>query len=147
MLDHVLAATTSGAMKTQVREYPFSAVPPDGGILRLEAAGGPGSDWQAYHADRPVRILCHEIVGRICRIGPTAGRMNNLLAGRLTLRPCRGHSYESVELALRFIVSSHFSLYLMATHRFGLANVDVATRSVGGQGAPGSVQVTVLPWN
>jgi hypothetical protein len=59
MLEHDLSATTIGALKTEVREYPFPAVPPDGGILRM----------------------------------------------------------------------------------------DVATRSVGGQGAPGSVQVTVLPWN
>ena len=104
MLEHVLAATTSGAMKTEVRAYPFPAVPPDGGVLRVEAAGVPGSDWQAYQADQPVRIMCREIVGRIYRIGPTAAR-------------------------------------------FGLANVDLAVQSVGGQGAPGAVHVTVLPCN
>ena len=104
MLKHVLTTTIIGALKTEVQEYPFPAVPPDGGILRVEAAGVSGSDWQAYHADRHVRIMCHEIVGRIYRIGPTAAR-------------------------------------------FGLANVDLAVQSVGGQGAPGAVQVTVLPWN
>jgi len=104
MLKHVLTTTIIGALKTEVREYSFAAVPPDGGILRVEAPGVSGSDWQAYHADRHVRIMCHEIVGRIYRIGPTAAR-------------------------------------------FGLANVVLAVRSVGGQGAPGAVQVMILSWN
>jgi alcohol dehydrogenase-like protein len=147
MLERALAATAIGALKTEAREYPFPAGPPDGGILRVEAAGVCGSDWQAYQADRPVRIMCHEIVGRIYRIGSTAARMSKLLAGRLTLRPCRGQSYESVEMVLRFFVSGRFPLYLMARHRFGLANVDLAVRSVDGQDAPGAVHVTVLPWN
>lgn len=364
MLEQVLAATTIGALKTEVREYPFPPIPPDGGILRVEATGVCGSDWQAYQADRPARIMGHETVGRIYRIGPiaaqrwglqegdrvaleeylpcghcdlcrsgefrlcdqtearrpgalrygttpvseapglwggysqfqylhpnsvfhrvpedmpaelaamclpigngiqwtylegragpgktvliqgpgqqglacvlaakvagaesviisglsrdekrleiarelgadhaidveredlvehvrayTGGRgvdisidtaggaetlvkamrvtrkngtilfaaappvtpddfqISKLLAGRLTLRPCRGHSYESVELALRLIASGRFPLHLMATHRFGLADVDMAVRSVGGQGASGAVHVTVLPWS
>jgi hypothetical protein len=43
--------------------------------------------------------------------------------------------------------SGRFPLHRMATHRFGLADVDQAVRSVGGQGAPGAVHVTVLPWS
>jgi threonine dehydrogenase-like Zn-dependent dehydrogenase len=104
MHEHVLAATTIGGLKTKVREYLLPAIPPDGGILRVVAAGACGNNWQAYQPDRPVRIMCHEIVGRICRMGPTAAR-------------------------------------------FGLANVDLGVRSVGGQGAPGAVQVRVLSWN
>src|SRR5882757_10905409 len=104
MLKHVLTTTIIGALKTEVQEYPFAAAPPDGGILRVEAPGDSGSDWQAYHADRPVRIMCREIVGRIYRIAPTAAR-------------------------------------------FGLANVVLAVRSVGGQGAPRAVHVTVLLWS
>jgi threonine dehydrogenase-like Zn-dependent dehydrogenase len=361
--DLVLAATTIGALKTEIREYPFPEVPPDGGILRVEAAGVCGSDWHAYQADRPARIMGHENVGRIHRIGPIAARrwgvregdrvaleeylpcghcrlcrsgeyrlcdqtearrpgalrygttpvsqapglwggysqfqylhpdsilhrvpeeipaelaamclplgngiqwayleghagpgktvliqgpgqqglacalaaksagadcvivsglsrdekrleiaralgadhtvdaergnleecvraltggqgvdisidtaggaetletaarvtrksgtvlfaaapaaisprfqISKLLDRRLTLRPCRGHSYESVEMALRMIASNRYPLQLMATHRFGLAEVDWAVRSVGGVGAPGAVHVTVLPW-
>ena len=78
---------------------------------------------------------------------PDAFRIGDLLAGRLTLKPCRGHSYEAVELALRYIASGRFPLEKMATHRFGLADVDLALRSTGGQGAPGAVHVTVLPWS
>lgn len=36
---------------------------------------------------------------------PASFQVSNLLAGRLTLKPCRGHSYESVEMALRYIAS------------------------------------------
>jgi len=358
MPERVLAATTVGAFKTELHEYPFPEIPDDAGILRLEAAGVCGSDWQAYQTDRPPRIMGHENVGRIYRIGPIAARRwglregdrvaleeylpcghcalcrsgeyrlcdqtetrrpgalrygttpitekpglwggysqfqylhpdsilhavsedvpaelaamclpigngiqwayldahvgpgktvliqgpgqqglacviaakaagadkviatglsrdnhrleiakalgadqvidveredlrdcvrdvdisidtaggagtlvaairstrkngqvlfaavpaatpldfnaNDLLACRVTLKPCRGHSYESVELALRYIASGKFPLHLMATHRFGLGNVDMAVRSVGDQGAPGAVHVTVLPWS
>jgi hypothetical protein len=52
-----------------------------------------------------------------------------------------------VELALRFIVSGRLPLYLMAAHQFGVANLDLAVLSVGGQGAPGAVLVKVLTWN
>ena len=364
MPEQVLAATTIGPLKTEVRAYPFPEIPPDAGILKVEAAGVCGSDWHAYNWEGPIRIMGHENVGRIHRIGPVAARrwglregdrvaleeylpcgncslcrsgefrlceqtearrpgalrygttpvsqspglwggysqfqylhpdsvfhrvpeevpaelaamclplgngiqwtyldgragpgktiliqgpgqqglacvvaakaagadcvivsglrrdekrleiaqalgadhtvdverddleervravtggrgvdismdtaggadtlvramritrkngrvlfaaapaatppefeIGNLLARRLTLGPCRGHSYESVELALRYVASGRFPLHLMATHRFGLAEVDLAVRSVGGQGAPGAVHVTVLPWS
>jgi threonine dehydrogenase-like Zn-dependent dehydrogenase len=74
-------------------------------------------------------------------------KMSDLLARRLTLRPCRGHSYESVEMAINYIASGRSPFHLMATHRFGLADVDLAIRSVGGQGAPDAVHVTVFPWS
>jgi threonine dehydrogenase-like Zn-dependent dehydrogenase len=364
MPERVLAATTVGRLNTEIREYPFPDIPPDAGILQIEAAGVCGSDWRSYQLDRPARIMGHENVGRIYRIGPiaarrwnvkegdrvaleeylpcghcdlcrsgefrlceqtesrhpgslrygstpvseppalwggysqfqylhpdsvlhkapeelppelaamclpvangiqwtyldaragpgktvliqgpgqqglacvfaakaagadcvivaglacdvqrleiakalgadfaihadngdlesrvreitegrgadisidTAGgretlvsatrltrkngivlfaaaptetpadfRISHLLDRRLTLRPCRGHSYEAVELALRYLASRKYPLHLMATHRFPLAEVDLAIRSVGGQGSPGAIHVTVLPWS
>lgn len=359
----IRAATTIGRLKTEVREYAFPEIPPDAGILKVEAAGVCGSDWQSYNSDRPARIMGHENVGRVFRLGPiaaqrwglkegdrvaleeylpcghcrlcrsgefrlceqtearrpgalrygttpvseapalwggysqfqylhpnsvfhrvpdevpselaalclplgngiqwacfeggigpgqtiliqgpgqqglacvvaakaagaaciiisglqrdqprlevakafgadhvinvnqediekrvreitaghgvdlsidTAGggdtlvkairltrkagtvlfaaappatplefQISDLLAGRLTLRPCRGHSFAAVELALQYIASHRFPLERMATHRFGLRDVDLAVRSVGGEGVPGAIHVTVLPW-
>jgi hypothetical protein len=52
-----------------------------------------------------------------------------------------------VELAIKYIASGRYPFPLMATHRFGLEDVDLAIRSVGGQGAPAAVHVTVLPWS
>jgi len=63
-----------------------------------------------------------------------------------TLKSCRGHSYNSVELALRCIGSGKFPLELMCTHRFGLQDVHTAISSVGGKGVPGVIHATVDPW-
>jgi threonine dehydrogenase-like Zn-dependent dehydrogenase len=64
----------------------------------------------------------------------------------MTLKSARGHSYRAVELALHTLASRRFPLQLMTTHRFTLAEVDYAIKSVGGQGAPGAIHVSVMPW-
>jgi D-arabinose 1-dehydrogenase-like Zn-dependent alcohol dehydrogenase len=72
--NRVLAATTSGRFTTEIREYPFPDIPADGGLPQVEAAGVCGSDWSAYQADHPPRIMGHENVGHIHSIGSIAAR-------------------------------------------------------------------------
>lgn len=71
-----------------------------------------------------------------------ASEMN---AKRLTLKAARGHSYQAVETAIDLISSGDFPLELMATHQFSLGQVDLAIRSIGGEGLPGAIHVSVLP--
>jgi threonine dehydrogenase-like Zn-dependent dehydrogenase len=64
----------------------------------------------------------------------------------MTLKSARGHSYRAVDLALHTLASRRFPLEMMTTHSFSLAEVDYAIKSVGGQGAPGAIHVSVMPW-
>ncbi len=75
----------------------------------------------------------------------------NFPVGRLTvkyitIKSARGHGYRACELALAQLASKRFPLDLVTTHRFGLKDTDLAIRSVGGEGAPDVIHVSLLPW-
>ena len=42
--------------------------------------------------------------------------------------------------------SKHVALEKVTTHRFGLKDVDLAIKSVGGQGVPDVIHASLLPW-
>lgn len=68
-----------------------------------------------------------------------------IIARFLTVKGMRGHSYQAVELALQLIAGGRHKLAGMSTHIFGLAQTDLALRSLVGQGVQGAVHMTVDP--
>lgn len=67
------AAVMTALRKTEIREFDVPEVGPDAGVLRIEVNGICSSDWNMYNNDKPgPRILGHEMVGRIERLGAAA---------------------------------------------------------------------------
>jgi threonine dehydrogenase-like Zn-dependent dehydrogenase len=64
----------------------------------------------------------------------------------ITIKSARGHSYKACELALAQLASKRFPLEKVTTHRFGLKEVDLAIKSVGGQGVPDVIHASLMPW-
>jgi threonine dehydrogenase-like Zn-dependent dehydrogenase len=68
-----LAAVATSPRHTEIRELPIPEIAPDAGLLRVEATGVCGSDWPMYQTEAPgPRILGHEMVGIVERLGPLA---------------------------------------------------------------------------
>jgi threonine dehydrogenase-like Zn-dependent dehydrogenase len=64
----------------------------------------------------------------------------------ITLASARGHSYRSVELALEQLASGRFPLERLATHSFGLADVDHAIRALAGETGEDALHISLKPW-
>ena len=64
----------------------------------------------------------------------------------ITIKSARGHSFKACELALAQFASKRFPLELVTTHKFGLKDVDLAIKSVGGHGVPDVIHASLMPW-
>src|SRR6202022_1090206 len=64
----------------------------------------------------------------------------------ITIKSARGHSYRACELALAQLASHRFPLERITTHKFGLKDVDLAIKSVGGHGVPDVIHASLMPW-
>jgi threonine dehydrogenase-like Zn-dependent dehydrogenase len=64
----------------------------------------------------------------------------------VTIKSARGHSWKACELALAQLASKRFPLEKITTHRFGLKDVDLAIKSVGGKGLPDVIHASLMPW-
>ena len=64
----------------------------------------------------------------------------------ITMKSARGHSYKACELALQQLASHRFPLEKITTHKFGLKDVDLAIKSVGGHGVPDVIHASLMPW-
>jgi len=69
-----------------------------------------------------------------------------VIRGQITVRGVRGHSFRAVEMALALMAQGTVDLDAMATHAFGLDEVDRALRLVGGEEQDGAVHVSITPW-
>jgi len=83
-----------------------------------------------------------------------AGNMNQTIANfplgiiklkYMSIKAARGHSYNTVEMALRTIASGRFPLDALCSHQFDLSHVDEAIRTASGEGLPDPVHVSVVP--
>ncbi len=72
--------------------------------------------------------------------------IGRITAKAITIKSARGHSYWACELALQQLASKRFALEKVTTHRFGLKDVDLAIRSVGGEGVPDVIHASLMPW-
>lgn len=71
----ILAAVDTGDQRIELREFPPPVIPPDGALLRVEAAGMCGADIAAFRAGTLSDcIMGHENVGTIEEIGEVAER-------------------------------------------------------------------------
>lgn len=89
------AIVQTGPRALEMREFPLPEIGPDDALLKVEACGICGSDYEQYEGALPVRfpvIPGHEPVGRIVEIGDEAARRWRLQEGDRvaveTLIPC-----------------------------------------------------------
>lgn len=107
------------------------------------ASGGPQSVVSAIRlARKKGRVI---LAGQKRQVIPEF-ESDRIIANFLTVKGMRGHSYQSVELALQLIASNRHNVCAMSTHVFGLAQTDLALRSLVGQGVEGAIHMTIDPW-
>src|SRR5262249_34087496 len=73
MADTTRAAVMVDVRKLELRELPIPDIPSDAGLLKIAVNGICSSDWNMYQdMRRGPRILGHEMVGHIAKIGDAA---------------------------------------------------------------------------
>ncbi len=107
----------------------------------IDVAGGPTTLLDAVKCSAKAATIVFSAAGNEIPSFPG----HDLINKRLTIKALRGHSYQAVETALRLITSGNYPLHLMSTHHFTLSQVDLAIKSIGGEGVEGAIHVSVSP--
>ncbi|WP_230102549.1 alcohol dehydrogenase catalytic domain-containing protein [Microbacterium sp. Bi121] len=63
----------------------------------------------------------------------------------ITIKSARGHSYRACELAVAQLASGRFPLHKLATHRYGIDQVDHAIRVLAGQTDEDAIHISMMP--
>ena len=106
------------------------------------ASGGPASVVSAIELARKKGRV---ILGGQKRQKVPAFDSDRIIANFLTVKGMRGHSYESVELALQLIAGNRHNVTAMSTHTFSLQETDLALRSLVGEGVACPIHMTIEP--
>lgn len=78
--------------------------------------------------------------------GPASDFEPDLLFQKeLTVKGVRGRTFREMKKAIALLESGIYPLHKLATHHFTLDRVERAIQTVGGQGEPGAIHVSVLP--
>ena len=106
------------------------------------ASGGPASVISAIALARKKGKV---ILGGQKRMKIPEFDSDQIIAKFLTVKGMRGHSYESVELALQTIQRNLYHVRDMGTHIFGLNQTDLALQTLVGNGVEGAIHMVVDP--
>ena len=63
----------------------------------------------------------------------------------ITIKGVRGRTAREMKKAIALLEFQQYPLHKLATHHFTLDQVETAIKTVGGEGEPGSIHVSVLP--
>lgn len=75
----------------------------------------------------------------------TGFQPDKLFFDEITVRGVYGHDWTSVRRAISHIESHTDDLGILCTHTYGLDGVDEALQTLGGEGAPDAIHITVVP--
>jgi threonine dehydrogenase-like Zn-dependent dehydrogenase len=105
-------------------------------------AGAPGALQQA--------VELAKLGGTIVVAGEARGPATDfepdlLFLKEITIKGVRGRTAREMKKAIALLESNKYPLHKLATHHFTLDQVETAIKTVGGEGAPGSIHVSVLP--
>jgi threonine dehydrogenase-like Zn-dependent dehydrogenase len=77
---------------------------------------------------------------------PAEGFQSDLLSRKeLTMKGVRGRAEVDLKKAIRLVESRRHPLHLLATHKFSIEETDLALRTIGGEGAPNPIHISVVP--
>jgi threonine dehydrogenase-like Zn-dependent dehydrogenase len=106
------------------------------------ASGGPASVVSAIELARKKGTV---ILGGQKRQKVPEFDSDRIIANFLTVKGMRGHSYQSVEMALQLIAHNRHHVTDMSTHCLGLCQTDLALQTLVGKGLEGAIHMTIDP--
>lgn len=134
----VRAAVKVAPERTELRQFARPEIPPDAGLLRVEASGVGGSDPETYRKENHAPIIMgHENVGTIDELGPMAATRWGLKVGdRVALQeylPC-WHCEWCTKGDFRLCMEADFFNVKDRLHtlRFGMNSCEIAPHLWGG---------------